>query len=56
MTGDFWRHIVIGAAGAAGLAAFQSLSGQNFGQYNAEAQLLIQVGIEFLNQYLGVKK
>jgi hypothetical protein len=53
---DFWRHILLGAGGAGALAIFQSLSGDNFGQYNAVAQLGIQTAIELLNQWLGTQK
>lgn len=53
--GDFWRHILIGAAVAGASAILQNLSGDNFGQYNIIIQLAVQAATEALNQVIGKK-
>lgn len=53
---DFWRHILIGGGGAAGLALIQFLGHQDFGQWNVLAQLAFQGGAELLNQVIARDK
>lgn len=53
---DFWRHILIGGGGAAGLALIQFLGHQDFGQWNVLAQLVFQGGAELLNQVVAQDK
>jgi hypothetical protein len=56
VTADFWRHLAIGAAGAAatGLVGYLGhVDWSNFGPYAAVIQLGVQMFAEVVNQVIA---
>ena len=59
LSADFWRHVLIGAAGAGATAVLGNLAHvdwSSFGAYATMIQLGIQVATEGLNQALAAGK
>jgi hypothetical protein len=56
ISNDFWRHLAIGAAGAAatGIVAYLSKTDwSSFGPYAAVIQLGVQMLAEVVNQFIA---
>jgi hypothetical protein len=59
ITNDFWRHLLVGVAGAIGTALFGYLTKvdwSSFGPYAAFIQLGIHGLTEILNQWVSQEK
>jgi len=59
LSADFWRHVLIGAAGAAatGLVAYLGhIDWSSFGPYAGLIQLGVQLLAEAVNQVIAMEK